>query len=196
MTERLVFGKVEGMDDILDRHAERIGHVAIAWSKMQERLGQLFAFLLVPPNTLSRAWVVWHSIPSDAMQRRCLSDLVKHVYKDKRNPVRTEVLWVLAEVEKIIDDRNNAVHVTFNLAYDGATPNMRMSPNRSTDNPRAMRMSERNWAADFDFATAQINRLSLYTSELADHLRPHRPASLPQKRPPALTRGQFTTGQE
>lgn len=181
------------VDEALDAHAEKIGHVVMAWARMQEHLGQLFAYL-VSPHHLTRGWTVWHTIQSDTFQRNLLGTLVKQIYPDKRDPMRIEILWILAGAQEIMDDRNGAVHVAFHLGIDLEASNVRMYPIIDTGNPRALQLAGRDLAADFDFTVARVTRLGLHSKALAPHLEPLATATgpLPQ-RPPAPVRRPSTT---
>jgi hypothetical protein len=111
----------------------------MAWLRMQEHLGQLFVYLMSPQN-LQRGWCVWHTIPSDLTQRNCLRALAKLVYPDKKDPICTEILWILEGVQAILDDRNGTIHVAFHIGIDLDANNVRMYSVSDTNNPRSEKM--------------------------------------------------------
>ena len=180
------------LDQALTNHAAKIGYIAMSWSRMQEHLGQLFVYL-VSPTSSRRGWAVWHTIVSDLTQRQMLAAVVREVYQDKKDPMRVEIEWILRRVQAILDNRNGAIHVAFQIGVwgDGA----RMVPIDHTGNPRAHKMTGRDLAADFEFTTKQIERLGHHAKNLAPFLRPppFQPATgpLPQ-RPPAPVAPQTT----
>lgn len=172
------------IDDTLDKHAEKIGHVAMAWSRMQEHLGQLFVYL-VSPNHLLRGWAAWHAIVSDLSQRHMLAAVMREVYPDKRDPMRIEIEWILSGVQEILDTRNGAIHIAFQFGV--GDEDLRMVPIDHTGNPRAKKLAGRDLHTDFEFTSRRINRLGLHAKALAPFLRPppmHTTGPLPQ-RPPA-----------
>ena len=173
------------LDDTLDKHAEKIGHVAMAWSRMQEHLGQLFVYL-VSPHHLLRGWAAWHAIMSDLAQRQMLAAVLREAYKDKNAPMRVEIEWILSGIQEILDNRNGAIHVAFQFGV--GDDDLQMVPVDQTGNPRAKKLAGRDLQADFEFTSLRINRLGLHAKALAPFLRPPpfqaAEGPLPQ-RPPA-----------
>ena len=182
------------LDEMSDQHAEKIGHVAMSWARMQEHLGQLFVYL-VSPDHFMRGWAAWHAITSDSQQRNCLAAVVRQVYPDKKDPIRVEIEWILGRIQAHLDNRNGAIHVAFQLGV--GDDDLRLVPIDQTGNPRATKLMGRNLHADFEFTSAWIIRLGLHAKALAPYLRPHRPVAgqLPQRPPapvPPPTKGKNT----
>lgn len=175
------------LNETLDQYAEKIGHVAMSWSRMQEHLGQLFAYLVSPLHPM-RGWAAWHAIASDLAQRAMLAAVVRETYEDPKDPMRVEIEWMLGRIAALLDNRNGAVHVAFQMGI-GDTE-VTMVPIDQTGNPRAKKLAGRELRDDFEFTHHRIAQVSLHAQALVPFLLPpplpRAKGPLPQ-RPPSPT---------
>ncbi len=164
------FGAPSWMDEAYIQHAESVGQLVVAWARLHEHLGQLFAYL-VATHSPHRGWAAWHAIYSDSQQRSCLRAVTREVYKDKTEPMREEIEWVLTEIGRLIDDRNSAVHVAVQFGLNKSEDGLQMIPVDDSGNPKAVPLVGKDLGAVFEAATQKISRLSLHAQALAPFLR-------------------------
>ena len=98
-------------DDDFKPVAQAIGEVVLAWNDLHQVLGILFWFTVGIKNALV-PFAVWHSSKVDRAQREMQQALVdlEALGLDIRKDVRGEFRWLLKEINKLEDHRNNAVH--------------------------------------------------------------------------------------
>ncbi len=105
--------KLDFRDDRFRAYATGIGEVILAWNDLHETLSSLFWVTLGIPNGLIPA-AVWYSSKSDLAQRDMLEAALKvkaigHPL-ETRDTFRKEIIWLVSEINKIADKRNDFVH--------------------------------------------------------------------------------------
>jgi hypothetical protein len=88
-----------------------IGQIALAWNDLHETLCSLFVTLTVAVDPKIDA--AWQSLPSDRAKRGMLRAAIGQMYANeiKLNPrAQEEMKWFLGQLDRLEEDRNNAIH--------------------------------------------------------------------------------------
>lgn len=109
---------LESVRHLYDDYVMAVGRVVYSWNKLQAVLGELFLAITKIERTMGQA--IWHSITSDSAQRNILRVSVKAsvdpFFSTDRCPVREDILWILEMADHIASERNDAVHVPFDIS--------------------------------------------------------------------------------
>lgn len=150
-------------------YAVEIGFIAKAWNRMHDKLGAIYSQIVSPHYTYV-SLKIWHSVPSDRMQRELLriAYSTKGALNEGKFPQAEESLkWLTAEIQKLADRRNNAIHSPFNV---GVLPyeNFEISvyPDIFHENPRAARLSGSDILSELRFYRECSEILLQYTTEI------------------------------
>src|SRR5579864_1121854 len=137
-------------------YALALGQVNLAWNSLYSILALFFIVLhgeKVPPDV---PLAVWNTSKSDRAQRDMLMAAAKSFLRIKNVAENfptgfEDVKWLVAQIEKLEDVRNNIVHSP--LAIQGRKNLILVVPDTSTGHPRALRleetMSKRELLAEF-----------------------------------------------
>ena len=130
-------------------YAAELGNVIYSWNRLQES----FAFVLWwtlgrPQNNVVGA--LWHSIPSDTQQRRCLRAAIKEAPEsiwEKRPRAKADFLWALDAADDLAGRRNDAVHSPYFMLTDET--GTRLHPNEGLGNKRAKNLLGKELLKEF-----------------------------------------------
>lgn len=92
--------------------AQAIGEMTLAWNDLHQILGVLFWTVNRIPNAMA-SFAVWHSSRVDRAQREMLQavlDAPAPPGRELNEALKDEIRWILSEVKKLEDLRNDAVH--------------------------------------------------------------------------------------
>jgi hypothetical protein len=137
-----VHRRVPGNTPLTERHARQVGHLVIAWNRLQSSLFHLFSQLVAPTNH-ELAHGIWHCIQSDKTQREMLVAAAKAALgKDPK--MREHVEWIAKKAGELSPYRTTPPTRTFFLQAGGvrrgstrtSSPPERPSFNGSTKHQR------------------------------------------------------------
>lgn len=102
-------------------YAQALGELALVWYDLHMSLCSLFATISKISNRLA-PYTIWNSLTSDRAQRNMLLAFVNMNALGFRIPsnLRTELNWLIEEVGKLEDLRNDAIHSPTIVTEDGA----------------------------------------------------------------------------
>ena len=117
--------------------AENIGHIAIEWSRIHDRLSRIFAH--VTQINQEVAYAIWNSIPTDSLQRQMLQAAVNEAYKDEEFfETKEDIIRVIRKLNKASSNRNNFIHCPFAISIEGKE--LVLIPNDLLNNKHAKRL--------------------------------------------------------
>lgn len=160
-------------DDILEAfaaHAPQIGHIVFAWSRLQERLSDLFT--LVSGTDESISYAIWRALYSDRSQRDILSAAANVALKDYARPdgltdgpsPLDDVNWLLERADGLSGDRNVAIHSPYLFEMrDGTLSVVLNRPGRQ--------LSDTELAREFEIYRDEITALWRYAEALASVIK-------------------------
>jgi hypothetical protein len=126
--------------ELIARHAELIGRVALLWSDVHQHIGQLFEQFTPSAEERKRYW----DTPSDNAQRqlaRAAASVALREYPDLRERFEK----TLDEIDRLAGDRNAAIHSYWAIDL----PNGKILPHRSVPPHKSLR-------ADFEVQFKQL----------------------------------------
>jgi hypothetical protein len=168
----------------LTSHAEALGHVSLAWTRLHEIMANLFGLLLAPVAK-ERAYAIWHSIKNDRSQRDMLLALAEASFPAD-SEIRKAIKWARDNLLSLENARNDALHAPYLLIHDeerGPT----MIANELTGNKRAANLSGRNLGVELESYKKNVTAVADYLWVAAQELsRPQKNAlaQQPHKMPP------------
>jgi len=162
--------------------AGEIGHIVVSWNALHEQLARLFWHVMGIEDGATPL-AIWNSQASDRAQRKMLRDVAEIAFTGSmlREPLMAEkrqngaalrdVRWLLSEIDKAAEHRNNFVHAPFELILgrDGVDA---LSPVTIQGNRRAM-----NLVGKVDLVTElrshkrRLVSLAKFTNVLASRIR-------------------------
>jgi hypothetical protein len=167
----------------------KLGAVVYSWNQLQETLAKLFWVVTdIPKGDMPLG--VWHSTQNDRAQRSMLrAAIIGQTSKEffqERDPIRVkeDILWLLAEVDKLSEARNNALHASYHFVVQPLP--RKMAADTIFRNPRAAKLENRELKAEFDWCEQTANELAHFASFISFSLEtslgtwPERP-SLPNR---------------
>lgn len=93
-------------------YALALGRATYAWNYLLEQLGLIFVYAVAADRNILEG--VWYTPDNDRTKVQMLRATVTHSHADRWLPTlpsaKVDLDWLCVEAEKIIDDRNNAVH--------------------------------------------------------------------------------------
>lgn len=103
--------------DVIDRHAQAVGQVSIAWNDLHSSLFEIFWFC-IGTDKHEIAHAIWHTFQSDRSQRSLLVATAQHALSNKSF---IAIKWIAKCADKIAEDRNSLIHadINFTLSDDG-----------------------------------------------------------------------------
>jgi len=108
----------------LGQLATDVGHVPIARASLHDTLGKFFTMLFNPVGLSviceDAAVAAWGAVKSDHSQRKMLEAAAKAELSND-SLARTELLWALGQINKLENDRNNALHASYSAEFDDGT---------------------------------------------------------------------------
>jgi hypothetical protein len=109
------------VEEALEEYALTVGKVVRAWNHLQERLGQLFSTILGTDYSVTSA--VWYSSDSDRTQQGMLRAAIGEMHSERwpqQPKAKDDLRWLVTEVGKLTDHRNNAIHTPVAVWLGGA----------------------------------------------------------------------------
>jgi hypothetical protein len=155
-------------DAIMDQYFEALGAVAHNWNNLHEHLGQLFATFSANDRLRHIALAVWYSTDSDRTQRAMLEEAVRatNITRWPYENSAADVLWLLAQVNKLADQRNNAVHAPVAFTTEDPFDVVPFSPGHR----RAKNLRGRKLIVDFDNCSRRAAALIVFASRIENAL--------------------------
>jgi hypothetical protein len=119
---------MERGSDIVSRHAELIGRVALQWSAVQQQIGQLFEQFSASDEERKRYW----DTPSDLAQRRLVRTAGSIALREYPG-LLARLEKTLDEIDRLAEDRNAAIHSywAIDLPNGKILPHRRVPPHKS-----------------------------------------------------------------
>lgn len=155
------------LEEAYDSLYRSVGRVAVSWNALHENLCDLFAQVAqVHPWT---ATAIWHSTPSDRSQREMLRAALNSQVRNRWPSfpkVEVDVEWLLNEVDKLANRRNNAVHAPYLVQMLGMTEETtryRPVADWGGGNPRAHKLYGKEVLAELRFYTDTARVLASFT---------------------------------
>jgi hypothetical protein len=151
----------------LTGHAEALGHVSLAWTRVHEILAMLFG-LLLRPVAEERAYAIWHAIRNDRSQREMLWALAQ-ASLPADSEIRKAIRWAVQELLSLENSRNDALHAPYVLVHDeerGPT----MVANEFTGNKRAANLSGRDLGVELESYKKNVTAVADYLWEVVRRL--------------------------
>jgi hypothetical protein len=140
-------------------YALALGQVTLAWNDLQDTMGSMFWTLLEPPGDSDALWwrttaplMAWHSVRSDRTQREMLRAVIEALRPGALTPDmwrRPELFasgkWLLDHVERLEEDRNNALHSPLISRFDFKTRTYgkEIMAGFGLMNPRALKLDKK-----------------------------------------------------
>jgi hypothetical protein len=173
-------------------YALAIGQLALAWNALHEDLALLFIELLANGRAYP-ATDLWNSAAFDRPKRAMLRSLVKtgHSKHDEFLKLGPDLNWLLDQVDRVEDVRNDAIHSAL-VFYrdDDRSPQStglagRVTPSVAFGNPRAAKLAKRDLLTEFRWCRDASVVLSAFAGSLYEAVAargewPNRP-SLPNR---------------
>jgi hypothetical protein len=156
--------------EAIEAYCVAVGLVVYEWNDLHEKLAQLFA--LIREGDRQETFTEWYAIRSDTRQRERLSCAVAETTSGrwKKSPRAPDDLkWLLDRVDKLANDRNNAIHApcSLYLRRDGSTEVMAAVRSANAGNPRAKDLDGENLLIEFHWCAAYALRLGQFTGMLS-----------------------------
>jgi hypothetical protein len=151
----------------LTGHAEALGHISLAWTRVHEIMAMLFGLLLRPVPE-ERAYAIWHSIKNDRSQRDMLWALAQ-ASLSADSEIRKAIKWAVEKLLSLENSRNDALHSPYVLSYDerrGPT----MIANETTGNRRAANLSGRDLGVELESYRKNVPAVADYLWEVVRRL--------------------------
>jgi hypothetical protein len=164
MTKLPTDAQIREVEDVFRPYIFALGQVAHAWNHLQETLASLFCVVAGINQTIGLA--IWHSLQSDRAQREMLRAAlaVRALDEDwsKKNPdAKASVSFILEEVNKLADRRNDAVHAPCSVGiHEGE---FEVIPLSFWGNPRARKLKGKAILTEFSWYEACADSLRSYT---------------------------------
>lgn len=152
--------------ELISRHAELIGRVALMWSDVHRKTGQLFEDFVASEEARKRYW----ETQSDRTQRQLLLSVGSVALQDFPD-LRERLEKTLVEIDRIAGDRNAAVHTFWAIDLPGGKiiPHRRIPPHkRLRDDFEAqfkglLKTLSEHWLSLFDLHIDYFDRRNVET---------------------------------
>jgi hypothetical protein len=128
-------------------YVSALGQFALAWNDLQNNLCRLFAIVIIdkvihPGDEANNApEYAWHAVKSDRAQREMLREAVTHSKLPRQYGVQSDGLWLITEVGKLEDRRNDILHSPL-ISIKMLEGHNKIFPNTFAKNPRAKKLRE------------------------------------------------------
>ncbi|MFT4077851.1 hypothetical protein [Rhodomicrobium sp.] len=160
--------------------ASEIGYLTREWNALQDSMATIFA-VIMSPNNINIPLAVWNSTPSDRAQRDMLRSAVAswRMFNSKEDHTSDEIVWLLNEVDKLSNKRNDALHAPLHILLNTDSLEFSVEPNYWNNNPRAKNLKRKNVLSEFSKYRAQAECLGQYAIHIWVYLRSSK--ALPQR---------------
>lgn len=179
----------------LDKHATDLGYVAIAWASLHDTLGLFFSMLFSPfgpaPVIEETAIAAWGALKSDRSQREMLEATAKQRLSED-STARKELLWALGQINRLDNDRNNALHASYSLEFDDGA--FKVVPSPFAGNPRSSALRDRDLSTELQSYVGNIQAIDQFVCDVLVFLAKGQPPPSPQR--PRLPRPSHKTSQK
>ena len=132
-------------DSEFQSYSMALGELVLVWNDLHMTLASLFWTASRIPNGLI-ANAMWNSQSSDRAQRKLLDSIITLDVSGQiiRGKMQVELMWLLKEVEKIEELRNNALHSPFFKDVNG-----NVFPWHQLGNKLAKKLAKKNPLTEF-----------------------------------------------
>ena len=156
--------------EAIEAYCVAVGLVVYEWNDLHEKLARLFA--LVRDGDRREALAEWYAIRSDTKQREKLRSAIAETTSDrwKKSPRALDDLqWLLDGVDKLANDRNNAIHAPCSLYLrgDGSSEVMAAVRSANAGNRRAKDLEGEDLLTQFHWCAAYALCLGQFAGMLA-----------------------------
>jgi hypothetical protein len=157
----------------LDSYCAKLGQLVYAWNQLQDHLSELFwAVTGITNGAIPLS--IWNSVQSDRSQRHMLRVAAQAradaaLDKFPHSTLGKEIIWLLCEVDKLANQRNNIVHSPYILVTWPAP--MRLIPVTFRGNRLAKNLKNKDLLNEFRWGTATAVALAIYTRQLTRCIR-------------------------
>lgn len=171
-------------------YAAELGSVAFAWNNLHETLAELF-WCITGSTEGSIPLACWHAIESDRAQRKMLRVATEARAESKilgfhNEKASTEVIWLLRQVDRLADKRNDALHSPYRFIIQPGP--MKLEPDHFKGHARATNLKGKDLLSEFKWYRATADTLTIFARHLILSIwNPHSPWP---DRPSLPTRGQ------
>ena len=149
-----------------EAYALALGIVAHAWNYLFEKLGGLFVAVVGGHPNIPTA--VWYAPDSDrtkiAMLRAAMKSSPDHRWKPERPSAKDDVKWLAAEVNALMDLRNDLIHAPCSLITDADGTSMAASP--LSGHNRAKKLWGKEILVEFDWCERWTEELARFTRSM------------------------------
>jgi hypothetical protein len=175
---------------VLEPYFLALGKVAHAWNLMHEELAQMFCYVARMDNSMGLS--IWHALRSDKSQRDLLEHATQAAARDEDwaedfPKAATDIKWLLSEVQKLSDKRNDAIHAPCHVALGEGE--FEIQPVTFFRNPRAKKLYKKDILTEFEWYEASATALRRYAHQISAALLLHDKTAWPE-RPLLPTLGQ------
>jgi hypothetical protein len=146
----------------MSKHAEALGHVALAWTRLHEIMAFIFSQLLRPVPE-ERAWAIWHSIKNDRAQRDMLLALATVALPNNGGRFKA-IKWAVDKLGPLENSRNDALHSPY-VVLHGDDRAMVIS-NDLTGNKRAENLAGRDLGIELESYDKKFTAVADYLWEV------------------------------
>jgi hypothetical protein len=148
-----------------------LGKVAHAWNHLHEELAKVFC--LVAELEFGMGLAIWHSLPSDRMQREILKAALKASSSDsdwveKYPRAEGDIGWLLKKTKDLSERRNDAIHGPCSLGVVGGR--LEIIPAAFFGNKIAKRLREKDVVNEFSWYHKSAATLQIYAREIQSAL--------------------------
>jgi hypothetical protein len=156
--------------EAIEAYCVAVGLVVYEWNDLHEKLGRLFA--VVRGGDRREPLTEWYAIRSDTRQRETLRSAIAETTSDRwKKSARApdDLKWLLDGVDKLANDRNNAIHAPCSLYLRGDGSSEVMAAVRSANggNRRAKKLEGKDLLTEFHWCAAYALRLGQFAGMLA-----------------------------
>src|ERR1700722_7530402 len=137
-------------ESLFEPYAKAVGQLLLAWNDLHERLSTLFV-MAMGGGWVNRPLAVWHSSVRDYAKRQMLRAAIADMpepEKAGRSSLIAEITWILDAADKLEGFRDDAAHTPLVYLFRGVAAadirNAAIYPNISFQNPRAVRIDQKN----------------------------------------------------
>jgi len=156
--------------EAIETYCVAVGLVVYEWNDLHEKLARLFA--VVREGDRRETLAEWYVIRSDTRQREMLRGAIAEStsgrwQKSPRAP--DDLKWLLDGVDKLANDRNNAIHAPCSLYLrgDGSSEVMAAVRSANAGNRRAKDLEGQDLLTEFHWCAAYTVRLGQFARMLA-----------------------------
>jgi hypothetical protein len=170
-----------------------IGQLALAWNDLHEALALLFIELLANGRAYP-ATDLWNAASFDRPKRQLIKSLMRTapLKYPARVRLKADLEWLLAEIDKVEDARNDAIHAPLTFSTEGKVlsiftpgnkevsitiPVDKIVPSTAFDNRRAIKLLNKDLLTEFRWCRDMSLALTEYVSEIYEAVAANPPDS-------------------